>query len=170
MHDNGSRSKITVDGTDFRIQEPWPFSSKWYTKKFHGPGVRYEIGICIQTGWIVWVNGPFPCGKWSDLKIALEDLVYMFQGNETAVADRGYRGHPIYFDVPRNANTLQHAVQMALARARHECVNRRFKQWQCMQQRWRHRLAKHGVTFRAVANVEQLKIARRAPWQVECLD
>ena len=66
MADPGQRCKITVDGTDFRIQEPSPFDPKWYSHKFRGPGLRYEIGVCIKTGWIVWVNGPFPAGAWPD--------------------------------------------------------------------------------------------------------
>ena len=66
--------KITVDGTDFRIQEPVPFDTGWFSHKFKGPGVRYEVGIAIQTGWIVWVNGPFMCGNWPDLRIARDSL------------------------------------------------------------------------------------------------
>ena len=53
---------MTVDGTDVMIWEPTPFSKMWYSHKFHGAELRYEIGMCIQTGDIVWVNGPFKCG------------------------------------------------------------------------------------------------------------
>ena len=59
MTDPGQRCKITVDGTDFHIQEPAQFDPKWYSHKFKGPGLCYEIGVCIKTRWIVWVNGPF---------------------------------------------------------------------------------------------------------------
>jgi len=52
-----------VHGMDFRISEPKPFNSKWYSHKFKGPGVRYNAGVFIQMGWIVWVNGPFLCGS-----------------------------------------------------------------------------------------------------------
>ena len=31
---NGSSCKVSVDGTDFRIQEPSPFSKSWYSHKF----------------------------------------------------------------------------------------------------------------------------------------
>ena len=65
--------KISVDGTDFHIYEPTPFNRKWYSHKFKGPGVRYEIRRCIQTGDIVWVNGPFPCGAYPDRKIATQE-------------------------------------------------------------------------------------------------
>ena len=46
----------------------------------------------------MWVNGPFPCGAWPDLKIALSDLVHCFVGDERAVADNGCKGHPEFFD------------------------------------------------------------------------
>lgn len=167
VNDNGSRCKITVDGTDFRIQEPRPFNTRWFTKKFKGPGVRHEVGIAIQTGWIVWINGPFPCGEWPDLKIALTDLVYMFEGDERAVADGGYRGHPIYFDTPwRVLDNIYQSSRKALARARHETINRRIKQWRCMKEQWRHGLEKHGLAFHAIANIEQLLLMKRPTWQV----
>jgi hypothetical protein len=54
----------------------------WYSQKHNGPRIRYEIGICIQTRWIIWVNGPFPCGDWPDLKIARECLIHMLDDGE----------------------------------------------------------------------------------------
>ena len=45
--------RISVDETDFRIQEPKPFSKKWFRHKFNGSGLRYKIGIEITTEWIV---------------------------------------------------------------------------------------------------------------------
>ena len=100
MSDNGSRCKVSVDGTDFRIQEPSPFNRKWFSKKFKGPGVHYKVGICIKSDEIAWINGHFPWGEWGDLKTALSDLVCMFVGDERAIADSGYRGNPLCFAVP----------------------------------------------------------------------
>ena len=172
MADNGSRCKITVDGTDFMIQEPRPFHRRWFSKKFKGPGVRYEVGISIQTGWIVWINGPYPCGEWPDLKIALlGGLVDMFVGDERAVADKGYRGYLQYFDVPwRHLDNPQQIRRKQLARARHETVNGRFKKWRALKAVWRHDLLKHGMVFRAVANVEQYMIMLNPTWQVDYND
>ena len=171
MNDNGSRCKIAVDGTDFMTQEPMPFNSEWFSKEFEGPGVRHEIGVCIQTGWIVWVNGPFPCGAWPDLKMALSDLVHCFVGDERAVADNGCRGHPEFFDTPwKHLDNEHQKARKSLARARHECVNGRFKRWGCVKMVWRHSVVKHGVVFLAVANIEQLKIEASPMWQVECHD
>ena len=171
MNDNGSRCKISVDGTDFRILEPRPFNKRWYTKKFHGPGLRYEVGICIQTGWIVWINGPFPCGEWPDVKIALEELVYMFEGDERAVADRGYKGYPMYFDTPwRFLDNWWQKCRKAVVRARHETINRRLKQWDVLRQPFRHHLSLHEICFKAVANIEQFHLEQEPTWQVEYND
>lgn len=74
MDDNGSTCLVSVDGTDFQICEPSKFDEKWFSHNFNGPSVRYEIAVCIQTGWIVWINGPFPCGT-PDLCIARSGLV-----------------------------------------------------------------------------------------------
>jgi len=61
---------------DFRIQEPTPFDPHWCSHKFEGLGVRHEVDTCIQTVEIVWLNGPCPCGEWSDLHIARDALIY----------------------------------------------------------------------------------------------
>ena len=60
---------MSVDGTDFRIQNPTQFWKGWYSFKFKGPGVRYEVALSIQSADIVWVNGPFPAGAWPDINI-----------------------------------------------------------------------------------------------------
>ena len=119
----------------------------------------------------MWVNGPFPPGDWPDLTIALEDLVYMFEGGERAVADKGYRGHPLYFDVPwRFLDNVMQKVRKALASSRHETINRRFKQSDVLKEVFRHDITDHGKCFHAVANIEQLKLQVKPTWQVEYND
>lgn len=61
MEDNGSICKITVDGIDFLINEPTPFSSKCFFHKHDHAALRYKIGICIKTtsSLIVWINAPY---------------------------------------------------------------------------------------------------------------
>ena len=91
---NADRScKVTVDGTDFMINQPTPFSKTWYSHKFNGPGVRYEIAVCIQTGDIVWYNGPKRCGSWPDLLIFTSRLADKLGPHEFVEADATYR-HP----------------------------------------------------------------------------
>jgi hypothetical protein len=83
---------MTVDGVDFPIEEPFPFDSGWCSHKFKAAGLRYEMAVCIQTGDIVWVNGPFKCGKWSDIKIFKTFLMQRLADGELVEADKGYRG------------------------------------------------------------------------------
>ena len=66
---NGSECLLTVDGTDFQINEPTPFDPVWYSHKFHGAALRYEFGVSIQTGWLCWIAGPFPAGDFPDIEI-----------------------------------------------------------------------------------------------------
>ena len=55
--DVGNECLMTIDSADFRIWEPRLFdcdcSKIWYSSKFQGAGVRYEVGICIRTGDII---------------------------------------------------------------------------------------------------------------------
>lgn len=44
----GAEYKILVDGTDFIIHEPSPFSPEWYSHKFRGLGWRYEVGVSVR--------------------------------------------------------------------------------------------------------------------------
>ena len=57
---------MTVDGTDFRINNPKRFDKIWYGHKFNHAAVRYEVAVSIQSGDIVWIHGPFPAGGWPD--------------------------------------------------------------------------------------------------------
>lgn len=84
--DIGNDCLVSVDGTDFRIYEQEPFWPGWFSHKFNGPGVRYELAVAIRTGDIVWINGPFPCGEWSDLRIFRSSLIDYLDDNERVEA------------------------------------------------------------------------------------
>ena len=161
---------MTVDGTDFRIQEPHPWEQdrnrRFYSHKFKGPGLRYEIGICIKTGHLVWFHGPFPCGAYSDLKIYNLKLKHCLHPGEKVIADQGYKGeYSICTKI--DAKNESHKKSMSICRARHETINRRFKCFQCLQQIWRHDRAKHEFVFMAVATIVQIELENsRPPFQV----
>ena len=128
--DTGKTCKITVDGTDCPINEPQPFSSKWFSHKFKSAGLRYEVGICIKTGSIVWAYGPFPCGSYSDLRIFRRQLKgKLLLAGKMCEADLGYRGEPTTIRTPHDyvSRSNQHAKKKA--RARHETVNGLLKDW-----------------------------------------
>jgi hypothetical protein len=79
--------KASVDGNDFRVETPSGLGRKYYSHKLKKSGLRYEVAISIQARDIVWINGPFPCGKWPDIKIFRKDLIKMIQFGEAVEAD-----------------------------------------------------------------------------------
>lgn len=116
---NVSTCLLTVDGTDFRIPEPSPFWSGWFSHKFKGPGLRYEVGLNIQNGWICWTKGPFAPGPWTDLKKNRGWLKLKLEIGEMVEADDGYRGD-FRVVIPSHCQNLREYRMKMDARARHE--------------------------------------------------
>jgi len=157
---------MTIDGTDCPIWEPTPFSPRWYSHKFKGAGVRYEVGVCIQTGSIVWVNGAYPCGSWSDVKIFRHRLKHLLAPNELVEADKGYK----WDDRCRNPDSyVSRSDQRASrrARARQETINHRLKVFNVLNRTYRHDRRKHQWCFVSCAVLVQMSINNNEkPWQV----
>ena len=103
---------MTVDGTDFRINEPTPFWPGWKSFKFNGPGVRYEVAECIRSGDLVWINGPFPCGQWPDLKIFREALIYELRDGELPVGNVPY--HSNFREHDHTASLLMKTLSLSM--------------------------------------------------------
>ena len=142
---------ISVDGTDVPIQEPSPFSSRWYSYKLNGPGLRYEVGISLG-GDIVWLNGPFRPGDFNDVQIFRQDLKHELQLSEKVFADDGYPDRTCV----RKCNLPIHFIpQFERIMSRHETVNSHFKRFNVLTTPFRHGLQKHKMFFEAVANVCQ---------------
>jgi hypothetical protein len=146
---------MTVDGTDFKIQQPIPFSKRWYSHKFNGPGLRYEVAVSINGGDIVWTNGPFPC-SWHDITIFRSDLMLKLRRGEMVEADKGYRGQPDKIRTCDDYQNKKERDQKRLARACHETVNGRFKKFNILKVPFRHNLSRHQNVFQAVVVLTQL--------------
>lgn len=159
-NDQFEYSYVSVDGTDCRIQEPTPFSSRWYSHKFSGPGLRYELGISHSKGYIVWLNGPFPCGAWPDLKIFKHRLEKCLLPGEKVVADNGYLHDRCV--TPISVSESGKRVH-SLMRARHETCNARLKYFNVLNYTFRHSIAQHGVVFHAVTKLVALSIKSDEP-------
>jgi hypothetical protein len=156
-----------VDGTDCRIQEPKPFSTKWFSHKFKKAGLRYEVAVCIKTGDIIWVNGPFPCGRWPDIKIFRRDLIHKLAIGEMVEADLGYRGESNYVRTPPMYVSRSDRRAKRNARARHETVNKRIKDFRCLHTLFRHDRRLHRSCFFAAVVVTQLSFENGdRPWQI----
>jgi len=126
----------------------------------NGPGLRYEIGLNLHSGVIVWAYGGVPCGEFSDLKLAREAFIFELEENELALADNGYKDKR-FFIYPQAYPKSK--AQQKLYMARHETVNRRLKQFSVLSSTFRHSLHKHPSCFYAVVNITQLMILNGHP-------
>jgi hypothetical protein len=162
--DNGADCLISVDSVDFRCPNHGrSFSSHKFAKK---GGLRYEVALCIQSGDIVWINGPFPAGSWNDITIFRQSLKSYLEDNERVEADDGYIGeHPKHVKCPKGFANQQKALRMQQrVRNRQETINKRFKDWQIMVQKFcNDPLSLHADAFRCIAVVEQLSISHGEP-------
>lgn len=159
---------LSIDGTDCRIPQQGaavkgnPFSSHKFTGKC---GLRYELGVDIKEGNLVWINGPFPCGKYPDITIFRNGLRHFLDPFERVEADDGYIGEaPYHVKCPKcAANPEENRWMQGRVRARHETLNGRFKAWEILKQLYRHDIEHHGYVFRAIAIIIQLTIDSGEP-------
>jgi DDE superfamily endonuclease len=162
------KCKVTVDGTDFRLRDPTGYDKRFFSHKFKTAGLRYEMAVCIETGHIVWINGPFPCGSFADITIFRSGLKWALDCGERVEADAGYRGEPLFISIPEDYDSEEHRKSKSRARARHEQINRRLKNFECLHQLFRHNPVKHSDVFWSVAVIVQLSLfhSEKTIWNV----
>jgi len=115
-----------------------------------------------QNGWIVWINGPFPAGLYSDCRITVEcGLLDNLQPDEKIIVDRGYPGHNDIFVQPGGPNALYAQMKRDI-RACHETINQLFKECSILNNHFWYPVKKHGMVFEAIANIVQLCIEQDA--------
>ena len=164
---------MSIDGTDFKVNQPEGGHKLWYSHKFKYSAQRYEVGLCILTGDIVWISGPYAAGKWPDISIFRDDLKQQLDENERVVADDGYVGEaPQYVKCPaKHFGSSKKKKMFQRVRSRHETVNNRLKVFNCLKNVWRHDVARHSECFRACAVLVQLSIQNgEVPWQISYKD
>jgi hypothetical protein len=117
-HDLLNNCMMTVDGTDLRIPPKGiatkgnAFASHKYTRK---SALCYELGVNILAGNLVWIQGPYPAGKYTDITIFNKVLRHFLSRPTRAILS----GNDM---IPAENRGMQGRV-----RARHETLNRRLK-------------------------------------------
>jgi len=144
------------------LTRTYSVQSKVFSHKFKGPGLCYEVGVCIQTGWIVWINGPYALGDWSDLAIACYSIATKLDPGEKYLADGGYSSQDGNAETPTGLHNHDQHMK-ARARTCHEAINDLLKQygivlWECFC----HGCNDHVVVFKAIVNLVQAKIMLEA--------
>jgi hypothetical protein len=95
------------------------------------------MGVCIQSGDIVWVNGPFKCDDWTDLNLFCCDLKGRLAPSEKVETDSGYYGDN-KIRTPYDVENMADRRANSLARARHETINHMFNKFNVLGGVFRH--------------------------------
>lgn len=159
---------MSIDGTDFRITQTGPVSkgNPFASFKYKGKSaLRYEVGLDILEGNLIWIRGPYPAGKYNDITIFRDCLAHQLEPYERVVADKGYVGEAPQFVKCPNSKTLrkEHRRMTHQVSARHETINARFKFWGILKQVYRHDIDDHGDVVSALGVIIQLAVANGEP-------
>lgn len=165
---------ITVDGTHCAIDEPncetFEEQRKYYSHKFKSAGLDYEVGLSIFQPKCVWIRGPYPAGK-HDITIFCHRLMDKILASRNAsgvdymaIGDRGYRGEADLITVPNSQDTEAVREFKGRALSRQETFNSRLKNFNCLNERFRHHeIDKHKHCFYACAVIVQLQMENGSP-------
>jgi hypothetical protein len=151
----------------------WSIGSLQQSHKYAGKlALRYELSIAILAGNLVWIQGPYPAGKYNDIKIFNSVLRHYLEPGKRVEADKGYVGHADKIKCPDNTcNPEENLAMQAPVRSWHETLNGRLKNWGILAQVYRHDIVAHGTVFHACAVVTQLSIGNGEPlFEVEYKD
>jgi hypothetical protein len=167
INDIGNNCLMSIDRTDFWIPQTgeaktgnWFASHKYSFKS----ALRYEIGVSIIGGDLVWIQGPYPAGGFNTIAIFNKVLRHFLKPGERVEADNGYVGAAEKIKCPDNpCNPVENEGMQSRARYRHETINGRFKTWGILQQTYRHDIRRHGEVFQAIAIMTQLAISNGSP-------
>ncbi len=158
---------MTIDGTDYRIQQKGVAKkgNLFRSHKYRGKSaLQYELGIDILAGNLVWFSGPYPAGRWTDVKIFDDVLSNLLEPGERVEADNGYVGRADKVKCPNNdCNPPENLGMQGKARPRHETFNGRLKNWGILEKVYRHDITVHGTVFYACAVITQLSVTNGEP-------
>jgi hypothetical protein len=154
---------LVIDCTDCKINEPYPFCSKWLSQKFKGPGLKYEVAVAIHSDNICWYFGPFPAHR-NESRIFTEGLSQELPGTEPVECDSGPEGDERLMD-PQAGMTHQDRKQKSNHRAKIESIFSRMKQFNVLDTHFHHSypdkedmMYKHQICFESVLIITQLKL------------
>jgi len=157
------RPYLTGDCSDFKINEPFPFHTKWCSPKFRGPGMKYEVCIAIYSPNICWSNGPHVASA-SEGTIFRTGLGLVIPDDEPIEVDAGVKGDPRLMR-PLMGTTSLARKQKSVYRARQESIFSRMKQFNVLDTHFHHTcteevdyMKKHQICFDSVLVITQLKL------------
>jgi hypothetical protein len=160
---------LPVDCMHVRTQEfRCSPSSKWYSHKFNGPGVSFEVVADPMEGKIRWINGPEPASihdltflrggkKGQTKKWKRSSLYFHLPKSARLIGDSAYEGQPDKVSTTKDAHKPATKKLFARMKSMQETCFKRFKDFRVLRESFRHgkstedKLAKIKSSFEAVA-------------------
>ena len=105
-------------------------------KKINGPGLHYEVGVCIKTTHILWVNRPFVAST-NDITIFRDRLLNLVCKDKAVEVEAGYQGD-VKMKRPNMGMTLKMRKEKSQVRGCCENANGRLKQFNVLTTHFRH--------------------------------
>ncbi len=148
---------MALDGTECWIERPLDnvIQRQYYSGKKRKHTIKYEIGVQIQTGKIVWLAGGVP-GSVHDITLYRAcGLKCNLLPGELILADKGYIGDNIMIHPFRPARTEEEQQFNAAISSLRQIVEHtynRIKIFNFTQQKWRHDLNLHPMAFKVIVH------------------
>lgn len=156
LPDNDNKFYLTVDGTDCPINEPTPFNRNWFSHKFKGASIKYEIGIDLQ-GNFAWVSPPYR-GSAGDSTIFKRQLRQLIPQDYAAIVDSAYGIEDDKVAPVTEFDSTEVVRFKKRALARHETGKKRIKDFAVTTETFRHSVDFHSFCFYASIVICQYNI------------
>lgn len=161
------RINVIIDATECEIERPGDARQKlFYSGKDKRHTLKYELGVEVTSGFIVWLFGGAP-GHMHDLDISRTSgiLNHLLPG-ELILADKGYIGVDRFLTPVRQPVTdAQWVINSFISKKRVlvENVIGRVKVFHCLVQPWRNDLALHPIVMDVLCNLTNLEFLSAPP-------
>eukprot|EP00985_Skeletonema_marinoi_P029694 scaffold28674_cov66-Skeletonema_marinoi.AAC.1 len=144
-----------------------PVLLPWYSHKFNGPGVSFEVVSDPMEGKIRWINGPEPASihdltflrggkKGQTKKWKRSSLYFHLPKSARLIGDSAYEGQPDKVSTTKDAHKPATKKLFARMKSMQETCFKRFKDFRVLRESFRHgkstedKLAKIKSSFEAV--------------------
>lgn len=152
--DEGFILMLTVDGIHCPLREQRPFSTDWSSHKRGGkPAANYELGLCSWTDKIGWIRGPTKPGVKNDAMVFRTELMDALPDGRKVLGDDIYAQLPAYCITKNDLDQYEIAQWKNRLLARHENLNKRFKDFKILREEFQHGVDNHGCAFYACGAV-----------------
>ena len=154
---------MTLDGFECPIEQPWDneIQHQYYSRKKKRHTIKYEIGIQLTSGKIVWLVGGTP-GSVHDLSMTRHfGLIPLLLPGEMVLADKAYIGEACFVCPFKGVITNEQAEFNSIISSIRETVEHtigRIKLFQFLKQQWRHHVDLHPIATRVVCHALNIEL------------